>query len=411
MDLCEYDMAILNDIDPIELMDHQKEAVSLLGNGRILYGGVGAGKSATVLAYYMAHELPKDIYIITTAKKRDSLEWMGECARFGLGTTAETSIAGIVTIESWHNIKKFVDVKNAFFIFDEQKVIGHGAWVKTFLKIVKKNRWVLLSATPGDTWLDYAPVFIANGWYDNITDFKRQHVVYAPYVKFPIVEGYLGERKLERLRNEVLVEMPYIRHTTRNINQLLVGYDRETLQWVIKNRWNIYEDKPIKDAAELFRVMRKIVYTDPSRLETIQFLLKFHEKLIVFYNFDYELEILRGLANDGITVAEWNGHKKQTIPQTDRWVYLVQYMAGGEGWNCTQTDAMVLYSLTYSYKNYIQSQGRIDRLDTPYDHLYYYVLMSGAKIDRAVKRALDDKKSFNEREEYKNYLKFGESAE
>ena len=232
MQACEYDQDQLDSITTIELMDHQKEAAELLDNGRILYGGVGAGKSATVLSYYMARELPKDIYIITTAKKRDSLDWLAECARFGLGKTPETSIAGTVTVESWHNIAKFVDVSGAFFIFDEQKVIGHGAWVKSFLKIVKKNRWVLLSATPGDTWLDYAPVFIANGWYDNITDFKRQHVLYAPYVKYPIVVGYLGEQKLERLRNEVLVEMPYIRHTTRNINNLLVGYDNSAASFI-----------------------------------------------------------------------------------------------------------------------------------------------------------------------------------
>jgi hypothetical protein len=406
MQACEYDIEQLESIEPIELMPHQKEAVSLLDNGRILYGGVGAGKSATVLAYYIERELPKDIFIITTAKKRDSLEWMAECAKFGLGSSHRTSIAGIVTVDSWHNIGKYTSVENAFFIFDEQKVIGHGVWVKSFLKIVKKNRWVLLSATPGDTWLDYAPVFIANGWYRNITDFKREHVVYEPYIKFPIVKGYLGEAKLERLRNEVLVEMPYIRTTTRNVNFLQVGHDKEELRAAIKHRWNTYENRPMKDAAELFRVMRKIVYSDPSRIETIRFLLKFHDKLIVFYNFDYELDILRGLT-DEVNLAEWNGHKKQPIPDTKRWVYLVQYMAGGEGWNCTETDSMVLYSLTYSYKNYLQSQGRIDRMDTPFEHLYYYILLSGAGVDRAVKRALDAKKSFNERDEYR---KFGGSA-
>lgn len=402
MTLCEFDPDLLDKFEPLELMPHQKEAVELLDNGRILYGGVGAGKSATALAYYFNKEVPRDIYIITTAKKRDSLEWLAECTRFGLGETRDTSVAGLVTIDSWNNIKKYVDAKNAFFIFDEQRLVGSGAWVKSFLKIAKKNRWILLSATPGDVWLDYAPVFIANGWYANITDFKRQHVLYQPYVKFPIVKGYIGEQKLERLRNEILVEMPYIRRATRNINFLQVGHDKDAIKAVIKNRWNIYEDKPMKDAAELFRVMRRIVYSDPSRLETIRFLMRMHDRLIVFYNFDYELEILRSLA-DVCPLGEWNGHKKTSIPDTDRWVYLVQYMAGGEGWNCTTTDGMVLYSLTYSYKNYVQSKGRIDRLDTPYDTLYYYVLVSNANIDKAVKNALDDKKSFNEREEYKKY--------
>ena len=381
----------------VELMPHQKEALQFLGNGRILYGGVGAGKSAVALAYYMEREPYRDLYIITTAKKRDSLEWDAEATKFGVGRDYDSSLAGAMTVDSWNNLGNYLDVEEAFFIFDEQRVVGHGAWVKNFLKLTKKNRWILLSATPGDTWLDYAPVFIANGWYKNITDFKRQHVMYAPYVKFPIVTGYLGESRLERLRNEILVEMPYIKHTERILNFVPVGYDKELLDRVTKNRWHVYEHRPLKDISELFRVSRKVVNTDPSRLAAVKFLMKFHPRLIVFYNFDYELEILRGLGCF-VPIAEWNGHRKQDIPDTDKWVYLVQYSSGSEGWNCTSTDSVILYSLTYSYKNYIQAQGRIDRLDTPFTDLYYYVLGSSAKIDTAVKNALDHKESFNERQ-------------
>jgi hypothetical protein len=381
----------------LELMPHQKEALQFLSNGKILYGGVGAGKSAVSLAYYCERESHRDLYIITTAKKRDSLEWQGEAAKFGVGDSYDASVAGCMTVDSWNNIGNYLDIENAFFIFDEQRLVGSGAWVKNFLKLVKKNHWILLSATPGDTWLDYAPVFIANGWYKNITDFKRQHVIYAPYVKFPIVTGYLGESKLERLRNEILVEMPYVKHTERIINFVPVGYDKELVDFVVKNRWHVYEDRPIKDASELFRLVRSIVNTDPSRLDNVRFIMKFHPKLIVFYNFDYELQILRGLG-DVTTIAEWNGHQHQPIPDTDSWVYLVQYSAGAESWNCTETDAIVLYSLTYSYKNFIQCQGRIDRLDTPFTDLYYYILGSSSAIDSAVKKALDQKKNFNERE-------------
>jgi hypothetical protein len=261
----------------------------------------------------------------------------------------------------------------------------------------------MLSATPGDVWIDYAPLFIANGWYKNITDFKRQHVLYAPYVKFPKIIGYLGESKLERHRSDILVEMPYLKHTERIVNYVPVGYDKELMAWIIKTRWNVFEDRPIKDFGELFRLMRMICNSDPSRLEAVKFIMEMHPKLIIFYNFDYELEILRGLEAFGVDVGEYNGHRKTAVPETDNWVYLVQYVAGGEGWNCTETNAMILYSLTYSYKNYIQSQGRIDRLDTLYTELYYYILESSAPIDIGVKRALEMKKSFNEAK-YVKYL-------
>lgn len=394
----------------MELMEHQLDAVEQLGNGKILYGGVGSGKSATVLAYYMKHEKPRHIYVITTAKKRDSLDWEGEAAKFGIGTEEHTTLAGIITVDSWNKLDMYEDIEDGFFIFDEQRLVGYGSWVKSFLKIAKKNRWVLLSATPGDVWLDYAPVFIANGFYKNITQFKLEHILYEPFVKYPRIRGYLNETKLELLRNEILVEMPFEKHTERMLNWWAVDYDIELFKRVYRDRWHVYENRPIKDAAEMWRVMRRVVNSDPSRLVEIRNLMKVHPKLVIFYNFNYELEILRTLENQ-VGVFEWNGRRKDPLPDGDRWVYLVQYVAGAEGWNCTSTDAMVLYSLTYSYKNFEQAQGRIDRLDTPFTSLYYYIFVSNSIVDRAVKAALGSKKSFNEKKYVRNSDMFGEISE
>lgn len=384
----------------MELMEHQEEAASQLKNGSILWGGTGTGKSATALAYYMRSEAPRHIKVITTAKKRDSLDWERDAAQFGISTEEYATCAGIIEVDSWNNIRNYEDLEGFFFIFDEQRVVGSGEWVKSFIKIAKKNHWILLSATPGDTWLDYGPVFIANGFYKNITDFKRQHVLYEPFRHYPVIRGYINVHKLELLRNEVLVEMPYVKHTVPMRNYLEVGFDKENFKRVHKNRWHIYEDRPIKDVAEMWRVLRRLVNSDPSRLEMVKKLLTCHDRLIVFYNFDYELEILRTLDDGTIPVYEWNGHKKHhnsTFEHEPRWIYLVQYVAGGEAWNCTATDAMVLYSLTYSYKNFVQAMGRIDRLNTLFTTLYYYIFVSNSIVDRAVKGSLDEKKTFNEK--------------
>lgn len=389
----------------LELYPHQKEAVEKLDNGKILFGGVGTGKSRTAVAYYLSRESPRDVYVITTAKKRDSLDWEVEFAaghvyretpdgesEDGRGRQAEH---GRLVVDSWNNIERYLDVRDAFFIFDEQRVVGGGAWSQSFIKIAKKNRWILCSATPGDTWLDYIPVFIANGFYKNRTEFKREHCVYSYYGKFPKLERYLGVGKLVRLRNALLVEMPYVRHTTRVTREILTAHEEALLRETTVNRWNPFEERPLKDAGELHSVARKIVNSDSSRFQTIQDLLLTHPKLIVFYNFDYELEILRELS-EVTTVAEWNGHKHQPIPESDNWIYLVQYVSGSEGWNCTTTDTIVFYSLTYSYKIWHQAHGRIDRLNTPFDTLYYYILKSNSWIDKRIWKSLKNKKSFNE---------------
>lgn len=395
----------------IGLYDYQLDAIKKMKNGCVLCGGVGSGKSRTALGYYFIRNggkvdtdhyvpmrNPKDLYIITTAHKRDTLEWEGDMAPFLISPNSKIDIySHKVVIDSWNNIKKYVDVKNAFFIFDEQRVVGSGTWVKTFLKITKSNEWILLSATPGDTWSDYIPVFIANGFYRNRGEFINEHVVYSRFSKYPKIDKYINESKLYTLRNSILVYMSYKRPTVSHHEDVICGYDQKLYKEVMRSRWNIFENKPLVNAADLCLLLRKIVNSDESRQLEVLRLVKEHPKSIIFYNFDYELDILRSLDyGEGVKVAEWNGHEHQKIPDGDKWVYLVQYAAGCEGWNSTQTDTVIFYSQNYSYKVMVQASGRIDRLNTSYTHLYYYHLKSPASIDIAISRALNSKKKFNE---------------
>ena len=384
----------------MELRDHQKLALTKMHNGCILTGGVGTGKSLTAAAYYMQHESPRDVYVITTAKKRESLDWVMEFARFGIGTAKDATVGGILTVDSWNSITKYEGVQDALFIFDEQRLVGSGQWTKSFIKIARANRWILLSATPGDTWLDYIPVFLAHGFYKNRTEFKREHVVYSFHSKFPKVERYLGVGKLVRHRNNIIVEMPYDRHTMRVTKHVSADYNNTKMKRIRDNRWNVFEDRPLKDVAEMFSAARKLVNSDLSRLEAVERLMEKHPRVIIFYNFDYELINLRTLGppwhEEGFKIAEWNGHKHEEVPDTKEWIYLVQYTAGSEGWNCTTTDTVIFYSLTYSYKNFHQAHGRIDRLNTPFSILNYYVLYSNSWIDGAIRQSLEGKKRFNE---------------
>jgi hypothetical protein len=397
----------------IELRDYQEEAVNNLQNGNILCGGVGSGKSRTALAYYFREcggdwrnktytpmTKPRDLYIITTARKRDTLEWEGELCPFLISTNPEVSYyKGLnVVVDSWNNIKKYSNVVGAFFIFDEQRVVGSGAWVKAFLRIAKHNKWILLSATPGDTWVDYIPVFVANGFYKNKTEFLSEHVVYRWINKsYPKIDRYLGTGKLIRLRNQILVNMDFERPTTAHHEDIPVRYDISMYKDIMKTRWDPFLHKPIKNASGLCYILRKIVNTDVSRQVALLEIFEKHPRMIVFYNFDYELEILKNLHyGSKVKIAEWNGHRHEPVPESKSWVYLVQYTAGAEGWNCIKTDTIVFFSQNYSYKIMEQSAGRIDRLNTPFKDLYYYHLKTKSGIDLAISRALSTKKKFNE---------------
>lgn len=397
----------------IGLYEHQRKAVENMRSGSVLCGGVGSGKSRTALAFFVKKicngtippprsteeiHIKKEVplYIITTARKRDTLEWEQECAPFCISVDGPSLVP--LVIDSWNKIEDYVNVENAFFIFDEQRIVGTGKWAMTFVKIAKKNQWVLLSATPGDTWMDYWAIFVANGYYKNVTDFRRQHVVYRRMVKFPQIERYVDVARLERHRRNVLIFMSFERKAVRHYEWVKVGYDEDSYSLASEKRWNVYESRPLENISETCYVLRKIVNSDERRCEAVRNLLKKRPSAIIFYNYNYELDALRNLmASMEIDYAEWNGQKHQQLPTSSKWVYLVQYIAGCEGWNCTTTDTIIFYSQNYSYKITEQAAGRIDRLNTPYTDLYYYHIFSDSEIDKAIRRCLKKKETFNER--------------
>lgn len=408
-------LEMVSKVEPF-LRDYQMDAVNKMRNGCILNGGVGSGKSRTGLYYYFKEnggamlpnhipmkQKPQDLYIITTAMKRDSLEWEGELANFLLSTDPDRNMfyGNKIVVDSWNNIKKYVDVSGAFFIFDEDRVCGSGAWVKAFYKIAKNNNWIILSATPGDCWSDYIPVFIANGFYKNKTEFQREHIVYSRFTKWPQVDRYLNTGRLIRLRNRILVDMDFHRGTIPHHEDIYVKYDVHKYKEAIRTRWDPFKNEPIQQAAGLCYVLRRIVNEDDSRIVALMEILEKTPRAIIFYNFDYERDMLLHLTCDdeyvGYEIAEWSGHFHNEVPNCERWIYLVQYTAGCEGWNCIKTDTIIFFSQNYSYKVMQQASGRIDRMNTPYRDLYYYHLKSRSGIDLAISKALAQKKKFNER--------------
>ncbi len=394
----------------MQLYDYQLDAVRRMKNGCILCGGVGSGKSRTALAYYFMKnggelgdeyypmsDPPQNLIIITTARKRDTLEWEGECAPFLISPDRSVDLCQHrVIVDSWNNIGKYKEEQNAFFIFDEQRVVGHGEWAKSFLKIARNNDWILLSATPGDSWQDYIPVFIANGFYKNRTQFNSEHIVWDHRVKFPKVDRYINTGRLIRLRNSILVDMDFQRKTASHHVDVFTEYNVTEYKRILRDRWNIWDERPLETGGELCYALRRLVNSDESRSRAVMDILADHPKAIIFYGFDYELDILKRLPYmEGTVISEWNGHKHQPVPDGDAWVYLVQYTAGCEGWNCIKTDTVIFYSQNYSYKVMEQASGRIDRLNTPFYDLYYYHLKSHASIDVSISRALKAKRDFN----------------
>lgn len=400
----------------LEMNEEQIDAAKRMRNGCILSAEVGLGKSRTGLAYYYISVLggslringkgtfrkPKrkiPLYIITTATKRDTGDWESEMVPFLLSTNKENSICHIpVTIDSWNNIKKYKDVAGAFFLLDEDKVTGDGVWAKSFIRIAKHNQWVILTASPGDNWGDYISVFIADGFYKNKSDFNQQHAVWKNFGTFWKVTDYVNTKRLYKIRNAITVKMEKKRKTVPHKEEVVVDYDARTYKAIMKKRWDPYANAPVENISKLCQLLRRVCNEDPSRIEAVKTILKGYDRAIIFYNYDYELEILLKIGKElNIPTYQRNGHVHDHLPKSKRWLYLCQYISAAEGWNCITTNVIIFYSLNYSYKMMTQAEGRINRMNTKYIDLYFYEIRSNSPIDRGIVRALANKKDFNER--------------
>ena len=393
------------------LKPEQQEAVDKLQSGNILVAGTGAGKSRTGLYWYFKENGgafigdeykpmtdPKDLYIITTAEKRNTHDWDKEMSLYLLSTNPEANhYQNKVVVNSWQQISKYKTVSGAYFLFDEDHLTGTGEWVKSFLKIAKNNKWIILTATPGDKYEDYGPVFVANGYFSSISEFKQRHIIYDYRPGWPRFVKCVGTARLDRLKQRIIVRMNYEHKVEVHSTDILCDYDTVLYKTVVRQRWNPYENKPIENASQYCYCLRRITNLDESRVEACKEIVNQRNRVIIFYNHDPELYLLREVDfGPDVAIAELNGHKHEAIPDTPRWVYLVNYAAGAEAWECTKTDTVIFYSQNYSYKTMVQAAGRIDRRNTPFSDLYYYHLKSRAPIDLAIEQCIKAKKKFNE---------------
>lgn len=391
----------------IDLYPRQQKALAKLRSGSILCGGVGSGKSRTALAYYFLNEKGKDLYIITTAKKRDSLEWEEEFTRAGVLYSCDVSGGPLfvdgssVYIDSWNNIQKYKDICDCFFIFDEQRVVGSGAWSKTFIKIARRNSWLLLTATPGDNWSDYIPVFVANGFYKNRSEFLARHAVFARYAKYPKIDRWVDTKRLVALRRRILVTMEYTKPAEHKVRVINCNYSVKAYKDILRDRFDYEKNEPISSQGRFCYLLR-ICGNNLDKLAKVSNILKEYGPAIIFYNYDQEYyDLCSSLSAQGYTVRCYNGHQHDPTPSGEfspnsKWAYLVQYNAGAEGWNCIATPNMIFYSLNYSYKMMLQASGRIDRCNTPFRELNYFVLTNDSPIEYRIRDCLKRKEKFNE---------------
>lgn len=141
---------------------------------------------------------------------------------------------------------------------------------------------------------------------------------------------------------------------------------------------------------------RQLCNSKDKQQAFIDLINSINDRVVVFYNFDSELDTLKTLVKDR-PIAEVNGHTntEQIYHDNDNCVLFVQYQAGARGLNLQDGNKIIYYSLTLSSDLFEQSKKRIHRIGTKYP-CFYWILQTKDSVEESIYKSLNRQEDYNE---------------
>lgn len=122
------------------------------------------------------------------------------------------------------------------------------------------------------------------------------------------------------------------------------------------------------------------------------------DRLIVFYNFNAELELLKRIAASlDRPISEVNGQTKDltAYEQEDNSITFIQYQAGAMGLNLQKANKIIYFTLTDKSELFEQSKKRIHRIGQE-QPCFYYILMCKGSVEEVILQTLEMRKDFTD---------------
>lgn len=414
----------------VTLYKYQHEYLEGLPPKFIFAADTGTGKTLMSLAHYDVWSYPRPLLILAPASKVQTGDWEEEIERWYEGRQKpEYEIYSYEKFSRNPSIKRYH--KDGFLgvwrdwlarhpsdfavIADEVhkgKNPQSGNGKRLFEVATRAKFFVGLSATPmPNGWIDAANYFKIFGYTKGITDFKRRYCRIVDYKGFPEIVEYYRQGELQRLWNNIAkplskdaaLDLPSV--TSIPIN-LPTGPDYIKVQ---KDR--LFNDKFLDNPAALMHALRQSLIK-PKLAWLDEFLEGASGNIVVFYNYVGERERITTLLKQkkfkDRPVFRMDGQKHELPPKSaweglSRSITLAQYQSGSQGVEMTYADTIVYFSPTYSYMNYEQSQGRINR-NGQTKKMTLYLLRAPSTIERDIWGALKEKRDFQEKQWYEEML-------
>ena len=319
---------------------------------------------------------------------------------------------GIINYELAFRRPELAELKDFTLMLDESSLIQNeqAKRSKFILNKLQPANVILLSGTPtGGKYEKLWSQLHLLGWkiskklfYNSFVDFHYEDNEGFPFM---VIDGYKNEERLKRkmrehgcifMKTEEVIDLPEQIHQTIKV---------PTAKEYRKFRKDCI---CMVDGSELVgdTTLTKMLYErqlcgqySKDKLQAFQELLEStNDRLIVFYNFNAELEALKGIC-DSVErpYSVVNGESKDlyAYEHESGSITLIQYQAGAMGLNLQKANKIVYFTPPLSSELFEQSKKRIHRVGQSKTCFYYY-LTCGGSIEEKIYRTLAMRKSYTE---------------
>ena len=301
--------------------------------------------------------------------------------------------------------KELSNLTDYTLILDESSLIQNDTTKRTkfILNKLHPSNIILLSGTPTSGKYEklWSQMHLL-GWNINKQLFLSQYCVWGKtHDGYPIIVGYKNEDRLKRkmrefgcifMKTEEVIDLPM-----QNFIDVKVKETKE-YRYFKKNRVITIGDKELIGDTTLTNLLYQRMLCgsyNQDKLDALKDLIDSTEdRLIIFYNFNDELEAIKLLCDDR-PISVVNGSKKdlQAYNECSNSITLVQYQSGSMGLNLQLANKIIYFTPTLSSELFEQSKKRIHRIGQE-QPCFYYLLKCG--IENRIYDVLSMRKDYTD---------------
>jgi SNF2 family DNA or RNA helicase len=344
------------------------------------------------------------IYDLTNKKQFD------EFFEFGINNLIFKQAIGIINYDLAFRRPELLKLENFTLMLDESSIIQNETTKRSkFVLKLRASNVILLSGTPTSGKYEnlYSQLKLL-GWKISKDLYWKQYIE-VEWIEnddgFPIkrVSGYKNVDRLKMklrqygavfMKSEEVFDLPDMITV-----KIPVKATKDYKKFVRSSMITLGDIELIGDTVLTKRLYSRMLcgHYNQDKLDALKDLIDSTEdRLIVFYNFNDELNLILNLIGDR-PVSIINGSTKDLSAYEDHddAVTLVQYQAGAMGLNLQKANKIIYFTLPEKSELFEQSKKRIHRIGQT-QRCFYYIMMVENSIEEDVLSTLEMRKDYTD---------------